>query len=98
MNIPRKLFLSAIILVVLGTTAGMAVFSIMEQQARAALPAREQTLQSIQTLHDGAVCLECDFGAIFLGMFGAVALIAVVFAWAAYEAGRMLLSRNSSPE
>ena len=96
MNVPRKVFSITVALLVLGTIVGIAVLTIMENQARAALPPEQQTAEAIATIYDGAVCLGCDLGRIFFGMFGAIAVMLSLLAWAVYEVGRVLMVRLGS--
>jgi hypothetical protein len=96
MNVPRRVFLVTIALIVVGTVVGILVFSLMEQQARSALPPKHQTVQAIATIYDGAVCLGCDFGVIFLAMFGPAAVAISLVIWGIYEVGRVFLRRHGS--
>ena len=85
MNTPRKIFLILSIFVVALTTAGIITLSVMEYQARAALPPEEQTAEVIASIYDGAVCLGCDYGRVFFAMFGSLSFVAVLFGWGIYE-------------
>jgi hypothetical protein len=70
----------------------------MENQARAALPPHEQTAEYIASNYDGAVCLECDYGRIFLLMFGSLGLVAILIGWGIYEIGRRVLIYRATPK
>ncbi len=82
----------------IATLGGIVVLTALEYQARAALPAHEQTAQAIASLYDGAVCLKCDFGRIFLIMFGPIVLATVLIGWGIYEVGRRILISRATPK
>ena len=98
MPTPRNIFIVLAVLVPLVMIAGIVVLTVMEQQARAALPPGEQTAEAIASIYDGAVCLGCDYGRVFFAMFGSASFVAVLLGWAVYEAGRVALVKMATPK
>ena len=94
----RRVFFILLVLVLITTLGGIIAFEVMENQARAALPPHEQTAESIAINYDGAVCLGCDLGRIFLVMFGSLGLVAVLIGWGIYEIGRRALIYWATPK
>jgi len=80
------------------TLGGIIALTAMEYQARAALPPDEQTAEAIASIYDGAVCLTCDYGRVFLIMFGPLAFGAVLVGWGIYELGRRILIQRATPK
>jgi hypothetical protein len=95
MNKTRKIFLFILALVFVVMLAGIGVMTIMEYQARAALPVAEQSAQAIAELYDGAVCLKCDYTRVVIGMFGAASILLTMLSWGIYEIGRAVINRGT---
>ena len=98
LNPTRKAFLITAVLVVLCTIAGIVSMTVMEHQARAALPREEQTAEAISSIYDGAVCLGCDFARIGFAMIGSLSFILLFLVWGLYEAGRSMLIKLATPK
>lgn len=94
MNRVRKIFLIVLALALIATISGVVTMTVMEYQARAALPGAEQNAQTIAQLYDGAVCLGCDLMRVAIGMFGGAFVVLTVFCWGIYEIVRAFLNRN----
>ncbi len=86
MNDARKAFLIAAGLCFVIAVSGVISMSIMEYQARQALPPEEQTADALATLYDGAVCLGCDISRMWFAMFGFASVTAILLGWGIYEA------------
>lgn len=98
MNDARKLFSLGAVLCLVIAVVGIATMTIMEYQARQALPPEEQTVEAIASLYDGAVCLWCDISRIWFAMFGFASVTAVLFGWGIYEAIRGIWERSSKKD
>jgi hypothetical protein len=94
----RRVFFILSVVVLIATLGGIITLTVVEYQARAALPPDEQTAEAIASLYDGAVCLACDYGRVFLGMLGPLMLGAVLIAWGIYETGRRILIHRATPK
>lgn len=96
MNDYRKAFLVILVLALIITIAGIVGMSVMEYQARAALPIDQQNAKAIAEMYDGAVCLGCDLARMSFAMFGSAFVVLALFCWGIYEIGRVLLKRGST--
>ena len=97
-NNVRRIFFILLIFILIATLGGIVVPTAMEYQARAALPPDQQTAEAIASIYDGAVCLGCDYGRIFLGMFGSLAFVTVLMGWGIYESVRRILVSRARPK
>lgn len=98
MNTPRKIFLILGVVCIVTTLSGVIVLTGMEYQARAALPPEEQTVEAIYKNFDGAVCLSCDYGRVFIAIIGSIAFLAVLLIWGIYETGSRILVKIGAPK
>jgi len=96
-NTARRIFLILGVVCIATTLSGVIILTGMEYQARAALPLEEQTVEAIYRNYDGAVCLACDYGRIFIAMFGSLAFVAVLLGWGVYEVGSRFLVKLATP-
>ena len=87
----RRVFFILSVFVMIATLGGIIALTVMEHQARAALPPDEQTAEAIATLYDGAVCLKCDLSRYLLFISGSLAFVTVLIGWGIYEFGRSIL-------
>ena len=94
MNRARKIFLIVLALALIATISGVVTMTVMEYQARAALPAAEQNAQAIAQFYDGAVCLGCDLMRFAIEIFGSAFVVLTAFCWGVYEIVRAFLNRN----
>jgi cytochrome bd-type quinol oxidase subunit 1 len=94
----RRVFFILSVFVMIATLSGIIALTVMEYQARAALPPHEQTAEAIASIYDGAVCLACDYGRIFIVMLGPLAFVAVLIGWGIYEVGRRILIYWATPK
>ncbi len=65
---------------------GVIAMTIMEAQARWALPPEMRTPEAIQYNFDGAVCLKCDIFRMFFVIFGFGLAGILTLLWVIYEA------------
>ena len=79
------IFLITVVVLIGLTLAGVGAMTVMEQQARAALPPGEQTAAVIESVYDGAVCLSCDITKMVILIFGSLVTATVVLSWGIYE-------------
>ncbi len=96
MNDARKAFLIILVLAFIGMLVGITAMSILEYQARAALPMDQQNAKAIAELYDGSVCLGCDYVRMSIAMFGSAFVVLALFGWGIYEIGRVYLKRTSA--
>ena len=96
MTTARKIFLILSVVSIVTTLSGVLVLTGMEYQARAALPPEEQTVEAIYQYYDGAVCMSCDYGRVFIALIGSTAFLTVLFVWGVYETGSLVLAKINS--
>lgn len=94
----RRVFFMLSVFLLIATLGGIIALTVMENQARAVLPAHEQTAEAIASLYDGAVCLRCAYGRVFLVMLGSFAIGTVLTGWGIYELGRRILIYWATPK
>ena len=98
MKTARKVFLVSALGFFIVTVAGIVAMTLMEHNARMALPSEQQTPEAIERLYDGAVCLACDLWRIFIAMFGSIVVIGTLLLWGLSEIGRRIyLSKVANP-
>ena len=97
-NYVRRVFFILSSFILIATLGGVIVLTVMEYQARTALPPEEQTAEAIAALYDGAVCLRCDLGRYLLVIYGFLAFIPTLIGWGIYELGRLILIRSATPK
>ena len=86
MNRGSKSFLVMIALSLGFAFVGVIAMTIMEEQARWALPAEMRTPKAIQDQYDGAVCLACDIYRSLFALFGFGFAGIISLLWVVYEA------------
>ena len=85
MSKPGKIFFFTAVVLIGVTLVSVIALSVLEDQARQALPAAEQTASVIQSKYDGAVCLNCDIYRMAILIFGLMGTGIVILCWGIYE-------------
>src|SRR5687767_353747 len=85
MDKARVIFLITVVVIIGITLAGVIAMTVMEQHARDALPAGEQSAVVIESVYDGAVCLWCDITKMAILILGSLVTGTVLLSWGIYE-------------